>query len=102
MTDAPPTGLSLEDRKTVIFTSALVTKRNEKLRICFICCAKAMSLPIDDPEKNNPSCKFYGSAQVSRHYSATHLQHLDPDRPILCPLCTPKTLLFDVPHSAAA
>lgn len=67
--------------------SVRVHKRGERLRRCFLCVGKALTLPPDDPNITALCWTYSVPASVTRHFRSVHLSKLGDDARTVCPIC---------------
>ncbi|KAI1421246.1 C2H2 finger domain protein [Xylaria sp. FL1777] len=83
-------GLAPVDKATQLRNSVLVSYVGEKkLRRCFICIGKALTLPPEDPSLPALCRVFSAPTDTARHFKSVHLSKLSPRSKVVCPVCVP-------------
>lgn len=77
--------------------SVVVRKPGERLRRCFICVGKALTLPPNDSGIPALCRTYYNTGGVTRHFRSTHLSPLGDQEKTVCPIC-PDAKLKDKEH----
>lgn len=73
--------------------SVMVQTPGERLRRCFICVSKALTLPPNNPNIKALCRTYYNAGGVTRHFRSAHLSRLGEDERLVCPLCDPAVRL---------
>lgn len=87
--------LSQEERIAQWRRAVCVSKKGQRLRKCFLCTGKAITLPPDDPNLNKYCNEYFSHAEAVRHFKRTHLNKIHPDAQGQCPVCVPSVLFLD-------
>ena len=69
-----------------------------KVSRCFICVARALTLRPDDINLPNLTHEFYSHQSLCRHFYSVHLDFVDVNNVMDCPICVPLVRLTDMMH----
>lgn len=102
---APPAELQHASGITAAFqlkASVMAKSPADRLLRCFLCVAKALTLPPDDLNYNNLCQPFSTPATATRHFRNSHLAQISDkgkewDR-VQCPICVPAVRLVSKVH----
>lgn len=76
------------DQAEELRRSVFVTKKGERIKRCFVCVAKALTLPPNDPNIPDLCRWFAGERETGRHFRRFHVSRLsDPLPKMDCPMC---------------
>lgn len=67
--------------------SVYVRQPGERLRRCFLCVAKALTLPPNDAQISVLCRTYYNAGGVTRHFRSVHLANLGETEKTVCPIC---------------
>ncbi|KAG6358485.1 hypothetical protein INS49_014369 [Diaporthe citri] len=97
-----PPAIELQQQKHAdaveLLRRSVFCKPGQRLRRCFICVGKALSLPSDDPNIPDLCHTYAGHRESKRHFISKHLSKLEPNQKVVCPVCIPKKVLKHKDH----
>lgn len=81
---------TVEQQLAELRASVIVRRPGERLKRCFLCVAKAMSILQKDtqyPTITGLCREFTATSGLSRHFKAVHLRRLVDNEGYTCPIC---------------